>query len=140
MLAMDGDFENWADDGQLPPEGEGWRIWLMLAGRGFGKTRAGAEWIHRLASGRKKFRIALVAATMAEARSIMVEGVSGIMAVAGRNSRRRVKWEPSLNRITWHSGSQAQLYSGDSADGLRGPEHHFAWCTTAGRRACGRLR
>ena len=127
LLALDACFEAWAHDGQLPPRGEGWRVWLMLAGRGFGKTRAGAEWIHRLASGRKKLRIALVGATILEARKIMVEGVSGILRVAGRNSK-RIKWEPALGQLTWHGGSVAQLFSGESADALRGPEHHFAWC------------
>lgn len=127
ILLLDAHFESWAQEGQLPPSGEGWRVWLMLAGRGFGKTRAGAEWIHQLACGRKPLRIALVAASLIEARAIMVEGVSGILSVAGRNQR-RVQWEPSLNRLTWRGGSQAQLFSGDHADGLRGPEHNFAWC------------
>ena len=72
MLALDADFECWAHDQQLPPSSEGWRTWLMLAGRGFGKTRAGAEWIFKLASHRPKLRIALVGGTIAEARSIMV--------------------------------------------------------------------
>jgi hypothetical protein len=129
LLKFDADFETWAQEGQWPPKSEGWRVWLMMAGRGFGKTRAGAEWIHRLASGRKKLRIALVAASIIEARSIMVEGVSGILSVAGRNQR-RVKWEPSLNRLTWRGGSEAHLFSGDSPDGLRGPEHDFAWFLT----------
>lgn len=134
LLALDAHFESWAQDGQLPPIGEGWRTWLMLAGRGFGKTRAGAEWIHQLASGRKPLRIALVAASIAEARAVMVEGVSGILSVAGRNQK-RVKWEPSLNRLRWRGGSEAQLFSGDHADGLRGPEHDFAWCPAIARRA-----
>lgn len=127
LLRFDADFECWAHDGQRPPPGEGWRVWLMLAGRGFGKTRAGAEWIHGLASRRRGLRIALVGANIAEARSIMVEGVSGILSVAGRNNR-RVKWEPSLAKVSWSSGSEAQLFSGDNGDGLRGPEHDFAWC------------
>ena len=126
VLMLDAAFELWASEGQLPPSAEGWRVWLMMAGRGFGKTRAGAEWINRLAQGGKK-RIALVAASMDEARSVMVEGVSGILSIA-RRQRIRVKWEPSLGRLTWQKGSVAQLFSGDNADGLRGPEHHFAWC------------
>lgn len=127
LLMLDAHFESWAQEGQLPPKQDGWRVWLMLAGRGFGKTRAGSEWIHGLASGRKKLRIALVGSSIAEGRAIMVEGVSGILSVAGHNQR-RVKWEPSLNRLTWRGGSEAQLFSGDSPDGLRGPEHDFAWC------------
>ena len=126
LLSFDGWFEFWAHRGQLPPSSEGWRVWLMMAGRGFGKTRAGAEWIHRLALSRP-VRIALVGATIEEARSVMVEGVSGVLSVA-RLHRHRVKWEPSLGQITWSGGSIAKLFSGDNADGLRGPEHHFAWC------------
>jgi phage terminase large subunit-like protein len=126
-LKLDAWFEIWANEGQLPPKIEGWRVWLMMAGRGFGKTRAGAEWIHRLASGKRGLRIAVVGASMGDARSIMVEGVSGLLAVAKRNHSRLV-WEPSLGRLKWPNGSEAQLFSGDHADGLRGPEHDFAWC------------
>ena len=127
LLRLDCDFDAWAQDAQLPPAGESWRVWLMMAGRGFGKTRAGAEWVHRLASGRRPLRIAIVGANMAETRSIMVEGVSGILSVAGRNQK-AVKWEPSLNRLSWRGGSQAQLFSGESPEALRGPQHHVAWC------------
>jgi len=126
ILAFDAAFEAWAAKGQLPPQKDCWRTWLMMAGRGFGKTRAGAEWVHRLAWSRP-MRIALVAATIDEARAVMVEGVSGILSVA-RRQRHRVKWEPSLGRLTWPRGTVAQLFSGDNADGLRGPEHHAAWC------------
>jgi phage terminase large subunit-like protein len=125
-MKLDAEFELWAHENQLPPNGEGWRTWLMMAGRGFGKTRAGAEWIHRLANGKKGVRIAIVGASIAEARSIMVEGVSGLLTVA-RRYRRRLNWEPSLSRLKWPNGSEAQLFSGDHADGLRGPEHDFAW-------------
>jgi phage terminase large subunit-like protein len=126
LLRIDADFEMWAHDNQLPPAGEGWRTWLMMAGRGFGKTRAGAEWVYRLAGGKAGVRIAIVGATIADARSIMVEGVSGLLSIARRH-RRRLSWEPSLSRLKWPNGSQAQLFSGDHADGLRGPEHDFAW-------------
>jgi len=88
LLRLDACFEAWAHESQLPPEGESWRIWLMMAGRGFGKTRAGAEWVHAAASSRPGLRIALVGATIADARSIMVEGVSGLLAVAIRHRRR----------------------------------------------------
>ncbi|HET9335123.1 MAG TPA: terminase family protein [Sphingomicrobium sp.] len=124
-LTFDADFEAWAHKNQLPPRDEGWRTWLMMAGRGYGKTRAGAEWVHGLAMAGGR-RIALVAASIDEARSVMIEGVSGLLAIA-RNRRVRVNWEPSLNRLTWPKGSEAKLYSGDNPDGLRGPEHHFAW-------------
>jgi len=122
LLMIDTAFELWAQHGQLPPQSEDWRVWLMMAGRGFGKTRAGAEWVHRLAMTGGK-RIALVAASIDEARTVMVEGASGLLTVA-RQHRLRVTWEPSLGRLKWVKGSVAQLFSGDHADGLRGPEHH----------------
>ena len=126
LLALDSQFEMWAAEGQVAPSSEGWRVWLMLAGRGFGKTRAGAEWIHQLAmSGGKQ--IALVGASIDDARAVMVEGVSGLLSVAQR-MRVKVNWEPSLRRLTWPRGSVATIFSGDHAEGLRGPEHHFAWC------------
>lgn len=126
ILMLDAAYEMWAAKGQVEPRGQGWRTWLMLAGRGYGKTRAGAEWVHRLAmTGRRQ--IALVGATIDEARSVMVEGVSGVLAVAARHDV-ALKWEPSLNRLTWPTGAMATLFSGDKADGLRGPEHDFAWC------------
>lgn len=71
----------WAHEGQLPPEGD-WLGWLILAGRGFGKTRAGAEWVRAVAESDGNARIALVGASLGEARSIMVEGDSGLMAIA----------------------------------------------------------
>jgi phage terminase large subunit-like protein len=119
------DWPLWADKRQLPPEGD-WHGWLMLAGRGFGKTRAGAEWIHALAEENGAIRIALVGATIDEARSIMVEGQSGILATRPRAMR--PKWEPSRGRLKWRTGAEAFLYSGEAPEKLRGPEHHFAWC------------
>ena len=126
LLQLDGAFELWAHKSQLPPPGEFWRVWLMMAGRGFGKTRAGAEWVHGIAGEKPGVRIALVGATIADARSVMVEGVSGVLSVA-RNRRRSVDWEPSLGRLRWSNGSEAQVFSGDNADGIRGPEHDLAW-------------
>jgi phage terminase large subunit-like protein len=127
LLRLDACFEAWAHESQLPPQAEGWRVWLLMAGRGFGKTRAGAEWVHGVANSRPGVRIALVGATIADARGVMVEGVSGLIAVA-KLRRTKLSWEPSLGRLKWPNGSEAQLFSGDHADGLRGPEHDFAWC------------
>lgn len=129
LAKWDADFEHWAHKNQLPPTGEGWTTWLMMAGRGFGKTRAGAEWIFRLGEARPGSLIALAGATIGDARTIMVEGVSGLIAVAKRY-RRRLRWESSLRRLSWPNGSKAQLFSGDNPDGLRGPEHDFAWVLT----------
>ena len=125
-LNWDANFESWAHKMQLPPKKEGWRTWLMMAGRGFGKTRAGAEWVEKIALSRPGVRIALVGATIDEARRVMVEGVSGVLSVA-RRRRHKVKWEPSLGRLTWPNGSEAQLFSGDNPDGLRGPELDLFW-------------
>ncbi|HEX8481082.1 MAG TPA: terminase family protein [Allosphingosinicella sp.] len=103
-----------------------WRAWLVLAGRGFGKTRMGAEWVRRMAAAFPVARIALVAATLAEARSVMVEGDSGILAVCPDDER--PLWEPSLGRLRWPGGARAFVYSAAEPDSLRGPQHHFAWC------------
>lgn len=110
---------------QLPPEGD-WRIWLVLAGRGFGKTRAGAEWVRDIAEHQPGARIALVGASLAEARAVMVEGESGILAVSP--AWRKPVFEPSLRRVVWPNGAQATLYSAGEPDGLRGPQHSHAWC------------
>ena len=127
MLKIDAEFDAWAHEGQRPPPGDGWRTWLMLAGRGYGKTRAGAEWVHSLAMRGGPRRFALVAASIDEARQVMVEGKSGLLAVSDHQGG-RIRWEPSLSRLTWGTGSVAHLFSAENPDGLRGPEHHFAWC------------
>jgi phage terminase large subunit-like protein len=135
LLILDAAYEAWIADGQIAPGAEGWRVWMMMAGRGFGKTRAGAEWVHRLALARP-VRIALVAASIDEARAIMIEGRSGLLSVA-RRLRHKLKWEPSLGQLSWPKGSVAHIYSGDNANSLRGPEHHFAWCVTGAGRTRG---
>lgn len=109
---------------QLPPEGD-WRVWLIMAGRGFGKTRSGAEWVRVMANLHVGARIAIVGATLHEARSVMVEGKSGLLAVGPRKQRPR--FEPSLRRLTWPNGSLGLLYSADEPESLRGAEHSHAW-------------
>ena len=115
----------WAHDGQLPPEGD-WRIWLMLAGRGFGKTRAGAEWVSALARDRPDAVFALVGATAAEVERVMIRGTSGLFAVA--RAAEDLLFYPTRGRLEFASGATAYVYSGANPDGLRGPEHDFAWC------------
>jgi phage terminase large subunit-like protein len=129
------DWPTWVHEGQEAPDGEDWRVWVMLAGRGFGKTRAGAEWVSEIArrpasayGAGGTVRIALVAANIDEARRVMVEGRSGLLAVARPRERGQILWEPSRRRLVFASGAEAYLYSGCHADSLRGPEHHFAWC------------
>lgn len=114
----------WARDKQLPPEGE-WRIWLLLAGRGFGKTRASAEWITDLAASHKNLQIALVGATFDDVRHVMVEGASGILKCAPRECKPR--WLPSQFKLIWPTGSVARCFAAESPRQLRGPEFHFGW-------------
>ncbi|MBA3053827.1 MAG: hypothetical protein FP826_02570 [Sphingomonadales bacterium] len=113
----------WARDSQLPPE-ESWRTWLILAGRGFGKTRAGAEWVRAVAERDPAARIALVAANLGEARAIMVEGESGLRRIG--TPGQRPAFESSLRRLTWSNGAQAMLYSAAEPEALRGPQHSHA--------------
>lgn len=113
----------WGRRTQHPPPGD-WHSWLVLAGRGFGKTRAGAEWV-RAAARRRGARIALVAATMGEARAVMVEGESGLLNVG--HGRERPDYEPSLGRLSWKNGATGYLYSAAEPDSLRGPQFDYAW-------------
>lgn len=113
----------WARERQLPPPGD-WTTWLILAGRGFGKTRAGAEWVRTLAEGNPAARIALIGASLGEARAMMVEGESGILAICPDNNL--PAWEPSLRRLTWGNGAQATLFSAGEPESLRGPQHSHA--------------
>lgn len=131
LLDFDRDWREWIADAQRAPEGD-WRIWLLLAGRGFGKTRAGAEWVNRLAKRPGDTRIALVGATIGDVRATMIEGESGLLAVS--DARWRPVWEPSNGQLKWRSGAQAFVYSAENPDGLRGPAHDFAWCDELGRR------
>jgi phage terminase large subunit-like protein len=109
---------------QIAPPGD-WRIWLALAGRGFGKTRLGAEWVREMVAARKASRIALIAETAADARDVMVEGPSGILAV--HPPRERPIYEPSKRRVTWPNGAVATLFNAVEPDQLRGPQFDCAW-------------
>jgi phage terminase large subunit-like protein len=128
--AFDREWKEWAHEGQRPEEGD-WSTCVVMGGRSFGKTRAGSEWIVSLLKGpdglspRNPLRIALVGATLAEARSVMVEGKSGLMEVAGPWIR---QYWPQRGLIRFRTGAQAQLFSGHSPELLRGPEHDYAWC------------
>jgi phage terminase large subunit-like protein len=110
---------------QQPPVTD-WRTWLVLAGRGFGKTRTGAEWVRAQVERNGRQRVAIVGATAADARDVMVEGESGILAVAPPGNR--PEYEPSKRRLKWPNGAMATTYSADEPDRLRGPQHDAAWC------------
>ncbi len=109
-----------------------WRTWLILGGRGSGKTRAGAEWVRAQALGIEPLargsirRIALIGESIADVRSVMVEGVSGLLAVHAPHER--PVYEPSKRQLSWPNGAIAQLFSAEDPDGLRGPQFGAAWC------------
>lgn len=99
-------------------------MWLIQAGRGWGKTRTGAEWVREQVESGKR-RIALIGPTAADCRDVMVEGDSGILSVCAGN---RPLYEPSKRRVTWPNGAIATTYSADEPDRLRGPQHDAGWC------------
>lgn len=108
---------------QRAPSDDDWDVWNLLAGRGFGKTRTGAEWVIRQA--KQHARGALVGPTAADVRDIMVEGESGILACARHGFR--PEYQPSKRRLVYPNGSIQMCYSADEPDRLRGPQHHYFW-------------
>jgi phage terminase large subunit-like protein len=122
----------WSRADQQLPGRTNFRNWIVLGGRGAGKTRAGAEWIRYLALGILKptfnqcGRIAIVAPTFDEARMVMIEGESGLLAVHRREEK--LKFYPTRRLIEWDSGAKAQVFSAEDAEGLRGPQFDAAWC------------
>ena len=125
----------WAREDQLPPaalaSGSPWRVWLVLGGRGAGKTRTGAEWVRAKALGlapveEPAARIALVGETLGEVRRVMIEGVSGLLAVHAPHERPR--FEASKMQLVWPNGAIAEAFSAEDPDSLRGPQFAAAWC------------
>ena len=122
------DWRDIARAEQIAPAGD-WRSWLYMAGRGAGKTRAGAEWVHeQVAAGAR--RVAIVGSTAADVRDVMVEGESGIIATAPASAR--PVYEPSRRRLTWPNGAIATTYSAEEPERLRGPQHDTAWADEVG--------
>lgn len=112
---------------QLAPPGD-WNTWLILAGRGFGKTRSGAEWVAEQVESGACRRIALIGATAADVRDVMIEGPSGILSLyAHLPAPERPEYEPSKRRITWPNGAIAIAYSAEEPNRLRGPQHDGFW-------------
>ncbi len=133
MWGLNRDWRNWGRERkQLPPDGLVWRNWLILGGRGAGKTRAGAEWVRALALGlwpevgSPAERIAIIGPTFDEVRLVMIEGKSGLLGI--HMDDERPKYEPSKRLLTWPNGSIAQVFSADEPESLRGPQFDAAWC------------
>ncbi|WP_083531197.1 terminase large subunit domain-containing protein [Pararhizobium antarcticum] len=117
---------------QKPPDGD-WRTWVLMGGRGSGKTRAGAEWVQAIATAKTAGparRIALVAETLGDAREVMIDGISGICRIAREN---RPDFEVSRRRLVWPNGTIAQIFSSEDPESLRGPQFDFAWCDELGK-------
>lgn len=127
------DWRFFARPEQLAPPGD-WLVWTYLAGRGSGKTRSGAEWVReRLKAGAK--HVGLIAPTTADARKVMVEGISGLLAVCSPHDRTndgellgRPEYEPSNRAVVWANGAIATTYSAEEPNRLRGPQHDTIWC------------
>ncbi|SLN21635.1 Terminase-like family protein [Pseudoruegeria aquimaris] len=130
LLALPYLFEFWAYEHQLPPEGD-WRTWVIMGGRGAGKTRAGAEWVRSEVEGARPLdpgrsrRVALVGETVEQVREVMIFGDSGILACSPPD--RRPTWEATRKRLVWPNGAVAQVFSAHEPDSLRGPQFDAAW-------------
>ncbi len=124
-------FRFWALPHQLPPARADWRTWVILGGRGAGKTRAGAEWVRAMVEGScagdpgRARRVALVGETIDQVREVMVFGESGILACTPPD--RKPEWEAGRRRLVWPNGAVAQVFSAHEPDSLRGPQFDAAW-------------
>lgn len=129
LLRLNYDWNFWGRPNQMEPSlfiERHKQIWLLLAGRGWGKTRVGAETTNKRVREGRAGRIALVAPTAADARDIMIEGPSGIVTISPPWFK--AKYISSKRRIEWPNGAYATMYSAEDPDQLRGPQHDFAWC------------
>lgn len=130
LLALPFLFEAWALEHQCPPAGD-WRTWVIMGGRGAGKTRAGAEWVRTMVEGPrgldkgKARRVALVGETYDQAREVMVFGDSGILACSPPD--RRPRWIATRRTLVWPNGAEAMVFSGSDPEALRGPQFDAAW-------------
>jgi phage terminase large subunit-like protein len=119
----------WARPDQLAPGGE-WTTWLVLGGRGAGKTRSGAEWVRAQVDARRAGRIALIGETLGDVREVMIDGPSGLCALGGRA---RPRYEASRKRLLWANGAVAQAFSASEPESLRGPQFDAAWADEVGK-------
>lgn len=118
-----------ARESQRPPAGD-WRVWAVVAGRGFGKTRTGAEWVIDRVLNKGRRHIAMVGRTDDDASDVMVEGPAGVLAISRPDFKPR--YERSKGKLTWPNGAIAHVYSAAMAQSLRGPEHDDAWLDELG--------
>ena len=119
------DWPTWARPNQLVPDGDWWVTWLILAGRGWGKTRCGAEFIRYHVENQLASRIALIAEDAGDARDVMIEGESGILAIS--HPKCKPTFVPSKRRLEWPNGAIATIYSDNDPETLRGPQHDLFW-------------
>ncbi|MFN3294013.1 MAG: DNA-packaging protein [Gemmobacter sp.] len=130
LAALPWIFEFWALPHQLPPEGA-WKTWVIMGGRGAGKTRAGSEWVRAEVEGARpgdpgrSRRVALVGETIDQVREVMIFGESGILACSPPD--RRPEWQAGRRRLEWPNGAVAEVYSAHEPDSLRGPQFDAAW-------------
>jgi predicted phage terminase large subunit-like protein len=121
------DWETWARPNQLIPlDDDSWTNWLILAGRGWGKTRCGAEFVRYYVENGLASRVALVAEDAGDARDVMIEGESGILAIS--HPKCKPLFVPSKRRLEWPNGAIATIYSDNDPETLRGPQHDLYWC------------
>ena len=128
------DWNFWARDNQLEPDGSDWNTWFINAGRGFGKTRSGVEWVRENVKRGTK-RIAAVASTNSDIERVMVKGESGFLTVCWKGDKTFAgkklgfpDWSPTKRTLTWDNGAQVQFFSAEEPERLRGPQFELAWC------------
>ncbi|MDQ2084324.1 terminase family protein [Xanthobacteraceae bacterium Astr-EGSB] len=136
LIRLDGDFAAFAhlhqEHAESGNDGGPWTTWLILGGRGAGKTRAGAEWLKAQALGLSPYaarplgHLALVGESERDVREVMVEGPSGLLAVSPPGER--PTWTPSRRRLAWPNGAVAHVFSAEDPESLRGPQFEAAWC------------
>jgi phage terminase large subunit-like protein len=124
-----GNWRVFARAEQVAPEGD-WRTWLLMGGRGSGKTRAGAEWVREMVASGRARRIALVGPTLHDVREVMIEGPSGLLAVSGEDER--PSYSVARRRVTWKNGAVGYVFSAEDPESLRGPQFDAAWCDEIG--------
>ncbi len=136
LLALPWVFEFWALPHQVPPRGA-WKTWVIMGGRGAGKTRAGSEWVRAQVEGARPEdpgvarRVALVGETVAQVREVMIFGDSGILACSPPD--RRPEWQATRQQLLWPNGAVAQVFSAHAPEAMRGPQFDAAWADELGK-------